>query len=625
MDRAAASTTGPGTATLSDRLGSASSRIEDYALIGDCHSAALVSRAGSIDWLCWPRFDSGAVFAALLGGPEHGRWSIAPEDPSPRVQRRYRDGTLILETEYETQDGGVTLVDFMPLQGGRPDLVRLVIGRHGQVAMHAELVMRFDYGVTAPWVTRLEDGRGLRAVAGPDMVVLRTGAPLKGEDLRTVSNFTVQAGETVAFTLSHGASHLEPPSALEPMQALAETERAWRQWSSRCQYEGEWSAAVLGSHIVLKALTYAPTGGIVAAPTTSLPEKIGGPRNWDYRYCWLRDATFALLSLVNAGYLDEARAWREWLLRAIAGSPAQAQIMYGLGGERRLPELELDWLPGYERSRPVRIGNAAAGQLQLDVYGEVMDAFYQARCADLDHNHEAWALQSVLLDHLETIWDQPDEGIWEMRGGRQHFTHSKVMAWVAFDRAVRSVDAFGLPGPADRWRRLRRDLHEDICRNGFDEEMNSFVQAYGSKRLDASLLLLPLVGFLPPEDPRVRGTVAAVEQRLLSDGLVLRYDTAGMQDGLPPGEGAFLACSFWLADNLVLQGRRSEARNLFERLLDLRNDVGLLAEQYDPLAGRQLGNFPQAFSHLALADTARNLSLSQRPADRRGRQRHHSN
>jgi len=604
---------------LSDRP-SAAPRIEDYALVGDCRSAALVSRTGSIDWLCWPRFDSAAIFAALLGGPEHGRWSIAPQDPCPRVRRRYREGTLILETDWETTDGAVTLIDFMPLEGERPHLVRRVVGRRGQVAMRAELVLRLDYGVTVPWVTRLEDGPGLRAVAGPDMVVLRAETQMRGEDLTTVGDFTVEAGETVSFVLSHGASHLEPPAALDPQEALAGTERAWRRWSSRCQYQGEWSEAVRSSHIVLKALTYAPTGGIIAAPTTSLPEKIGGSRNWDYRYCWLRDATFALLSLLNAGYVDEARAWREWLLRAAAGSPAQAQVLYGLAGERRLPELELDWLPGYERSRPVRIGNAAAGQLQLDVYGEVMDALYQARCADLDHDHEAWALQRVLVDHLQTIWDQPDEGIWETRGGRQHFTHSKVMAWVAFDRAVRSVDAFGLPGPADRWRRLRREIHEDICRHGFDVELNSFVQAYGSKRLDASLLLLPLVGFLPPEDPRIRGTVAAVEQRLLSDGLVLRYDTADMNDGLPPGEGAFLACSFWLADNLVLQGRRSEARHLFERLLDLRNDVGLLAEQYDPSAQRQLGNFPQAFSHLALADTARNLSMAERPAEQRGRQ-----
>ena len=594
------------------------SRVENYALIGDCETAALVGRNGSIDWLCWPRFDSGACFAALLGGPEHGRWLVGPIDTSPRVTRRYREGTLVLETDFETADGAVTLIDFMPPRGVTSDIVRLVVGRRGRVAMHSELVIRFDYGSIVPWVNRLGDGT-LRAIAGPDMVILRTRAQLRGENLTTVGEFAVSAGETVAFMLSYGPSHLEPPAPIDPERALAQTEAFWRDWSSRCQYTGEWTEAVLRSHIVLKALTYAPTGGIVAAPTTSLPEQIGGPRNWDYRYCWLRDATFTILSLTNAGYYEEAQAWRDWLLRTVAGNPAKLQIMYGLAGERRLTEWEVPWLPGYEGSRPVRIGNAAAKQLQLDVYGEVLDALYQARRAGVSSSEASWALQRALAEHLETVWGEPDEGIWEVRGGSRHFTHSKVMAWVALDRMVRSVEEFGLDGPADRWRALRRTIHEDACRNGFDPDLGSFVQSYCSKRLDASLLLLPLVGFLPPDDLRIRGTVAAIERRLVTeDGLVMRYDTADSDDGLPPGEGAFLACSFWLADNLALQGRQRDARDLFERLLTLRNDIGLLAEEYDPVTGRQVGNFPQAFSHLALADTARNLSASARPAEQRG-------
>lgn len=595
------------------------SRIEDYALIGDCETAAMVGKDGSIDWLCWPRFDSGACFAALLGGPEQGRWLIAPADPSARVTRRYRDGTLILESDFETTEGAVTIVDFMPPRGAASGLVRLVIGRSGHVTMRTELVIRFDYGSTVPWVSRLEDG-GLRAVAGPDMAVLRTSVPLRGKDLRTVGEFNVHSGAAVPFTLSYGPSHLEPPEPIAPAKALSETEAFWRAWSSQCQQRGAWSDAVLQSHIVLKALTYAPTGGLIAAPTTSLPEKIGGPRNWDYRYCWLRDATFTLLSLLNAGYKEEAHAWREWLLRAVAGSPSQIQIMYGLAGERRLTEWEVPWLPGYEASTPVRIGNAAAKQLQLDVYGEVLDAFHQGRVAGLASSDAGWELQRALVEHLETVWDRPDEGIWEVRGKSRHFTHSKVMAWVALDRMIRGVEDFGLDGPIGRWRPLRQTIREDILRRGFSPELNSFVQSYGSKCLDASLLLLPLVGFLPPNDPRIVGTVSAIQQRLLVDGgLVLRYDTAETDDGLPPGEGAFLACSFWLADNLALQHRRAEAVELFERLLALRNDVGLLAEEYDPVSRRQLGNFPQAFSHLALADTARNLSAILQPAEQRAR------
>jgi GH15 family glucan-1,4-alpha-glucosidase len=591
------------------------SRIEDYALIGDCETAALVARDGSIDWLCWPRFDSGACFAALLGSPENGRWLIAPADPNPRITRRYRHGTLILETEFETDEGGVTVVDFMPLGSVAQDLVRLVIGRHGRVAMRAELVVRFDYGSVVPWVTRLEDGSGVRAVAGPDMVVLRTPVPLCGEKLSTVAAFTVGAGDNMPFVLTYGPSHVPAPAPLDPQAALDETEAFWRAWSARCRYKGPWMEAVHRSHITLKALTYAPTGGIVAAPTTSLPERIGGSRNWDYRYCWLRDATFTLLSLMETGYRDEAKAWSDWLLRAVAGSPSQIQVMYGLAGERRLTESEVPWLSGYQGSRPVRVGNAAQSQLQLDVYGEVMDALHQARRGGLITTEASWALQRAIVEHLETVWHEPDEGIWEVRDGRRQFTHSKVMAWVALDRAIRSAEEFGLEGPLDRWRSVRQRIHQEVCRKGYDHDLGSFVQSYGSHQLDASLLLLPLVGFLPATDPRVRGTVSAIEQRLLIDGtFVLRYDTQKAADGLPPGEGAFLACSFWLADNLILLGRHEDARRLFERLLALRNDVGLLAEEYDPVARRQVGNFPQAFSHIALVNTARNLTQAAKPA-----------
>ena len=582
-------------------------RIEDYALIGDCETAALVARDGSIDWLCWPRFDSGACFAALLGGPEHGRWRLAPADPSARVRRQYRGDTLILETEYTSDDGAVTIVDFMPPRGTASDLVRMVVGRRGRVAMRTEVVFRFHYGSAVPWVSRLDDG-ALRAIAGPDMAVLRTNVPLRGEGLTTVGEFSVAAGETVSFVLTYGRSHEPPVPAVDPPTALAETDGFWREWVGRCTYRGEWSAAVVRSLVTLKGLTFRPTGGIVAAPTTSLPEQLGGTRNWDYRFCWLRDATLTLLSLMDAGYYDEAAAWRNWLLRAVAGSPAQLQIMYGLAGERHLREWEVPWLPGYEGAAPVRVGNGAFGQLQLDVFGEVMDALYQARRGGLAASVDGWRLQRALLDYLESIWERADEGIWEVRGGPQHFTHSKVMAWVALDRAVRSVEQFGLDGPLERWRALRARIHEEVCRRGFDPAVGAFVQAYGSKQLDASLLMIPLVGFLPVSDARVRSTVEAIEQRLTVDGLVLRYDSASTADGLPPGEGAFLACSFWLVDNLALLGRRDDARRLFERLLALRNDVGLLAEEYDPRLRRQVGNFPQAFSHVGLVGTAFNLA-----------------
>jgi GH15 family glucan-1,4-alpha-glucosidase len=582
-------------------------RIEDYALIGDCRSAALVARDGSIDWLCWPQFDSDACFAALLGNPEHGHWFICPADRSARIQRRYRDKTLILETDFETEEGSVTLIDFMHISEGEPRLVRLVTGRRGKVTMRSELVMRLGYGAVVPWVNRMEDG-SLRAIAGPDMLTLRTTAPVHGEDLKTVATFSVAAGETVPFTLTYSPSRLPLPRAIEPRAALQQSEAFWRDWAERCRYEGPWADVVVHSHIILKALTFAPTGGIVAAPTTSLPELIGGGRNWDYRFCWLRDATFSLLSLMNAGYFDEAKAWRDWLLRAVAAGPSQIQSLYGLNGERRLTELELSWLPGYEASRPVRIGNAAHGQLQLDVFGELMDALYQARKGGLAPNETSWALQRALVHHLEAIWNEPDEGFWEVRGGRRHFTHSKVMAWVAFDRMIRSVSEFQLDGPLERWRALRNKIHADICRNGYNSEVGAFVQCYGGKELDASLLLIPLVGFLPASDPRVLGTIEAIERRLTVDGLVLRYDPGALDDGLPPGEGAFLACNFWLADNFVLQGRRDEACGLFERLLDIRNDVGLLAEEYDVRTGRQLGNFPHVFSHVGLAETARNLT-----------------
>ncbi len=594
----------------------AQQRIEDYALIGDCATAALVGRNGSIDWLCLPRFDSGACFAALLGSPEHGRWLIAPADPKPKVTRHYHDGSLILETRFDTAEGSVALIDFFRPRHGTPNLVRLVRGLSGRVAMRHEFILRFDYGQVVPWVERLPDG-GLCAIAGPDRVVLRTPSPLKGEDLKTVGEFAVAKGETVPFVLTYGPSSQPPSPPVDPERALHNAGTFWRGWSARCAPAGPWTDMVRRSLVVLKGLTFAPTGGIVAAPTTSLPESIGGARNWDYRFCWLRDATFTLLALMNGGYYDEARAWRDWLFRAVAGSADQLQIMYGIGGERRLSEWEVPWLPGYEGSQPVRIGNAAVNQIQLDVYGEIVDALYHGLLNGLPEAPRAGPIGRALLDHLATIWDQPDEGIWEVRGPRQHFTHSKVLAWVAFDRAVKLIEQADRHGPVERWRRLRDRIHADICEKAFDPMLGSFVQAYGSKVLDASLLLLPLVGFLPSADPRIAGTVKAIERDLLWDGFVLRYDSKAGIDGLPAGEGVFLACSFWLADNMVLQGRIAEASALFQRLVGLANDVGLLAEEYDPRAKRQLGNFPQAFSHVALINTAYNLTRSAGPAEQR--------
>jgi GH15 family glucan-1,4-alpha-glucosidase len=591
-------------------------RIEDYALIGDCATAGLVGRNGSIDWLCLPRFDSPACFAALLGTPENGRWLIAPADPAYRVDRRYLDGSLVLATMFETAEGAVEVIDFFRPRQGPPHLVRLVRGARGRLAMQVEVILRFDYGYLVPWVERLPEG-GISAIAGPERVVLRTPVPLRGEDLKTVGDFEIGAGETIPFVLTYGPSHQSPPRPIDAERALHIALSFWRKWSDQCAPAGPWTDTVKRSLVVLKGLTFAPTGGIVAAPTTSLPERIGGPRNWDYRYCWLRDATFTLLALMNAGYFDEARAWRDWLFRAVAGSPEQIQIMYGLGGERRLPEFEVPWLPGYEGSQPVRIGNGAANQTQLDIFGEIFDALYHTHLRGLAPLDRAAAIGQAVLGHLAAIWDQPDEGIWEVRGPPQHFTHSKAMAWVAFDRAIKISERFGGSAQAESWRQVRDEIHADVCAKAFDRELGSFVQAYGSKALDASLLLLPLVGFLPPSDPRMVGTVRAIEQRLLVDGFVLRYDTGRGVDGLPPGEGAFLACSFWLADNYILQGRIAEARELFEHLLALSNDVGLLAEEYDPKAKRQLGNFPQAFSHVALVNTAFNLTRGEGPAEQR--------
>jgi GH15 family glucan-1,4-alpha-glucosidase len=588
--------------------------IEDYALIGDTHTAALVSREGSIDWLCLPRFDSPACFAALLGDPGNGRWLLAPAGPVREVRRRYQGDTLVLETEYRTDDGVVRVIDCMPPRQRDPDVARVVEGIRGRVPMRMELTIRFDYGSIVPWVRHIDGA--LHAIAGPDSVWLRTPVPVRGENFSTVADFTVAEGERAPFMLTWHASHRRAPRRLDPVQALSDAEAWWGEWASRIAYQGGWQDAVIRSLLTLKALTYAPTGGIVAAPTTSLPEVLGGVRNWDYRYCWLRDSTFTLSALMLAGLADEARAWREWLLRAVAGEPRSMQILYGLGGERRITEQELGWLPGYQGASPVRIGNAAVDQFQLDVYGEVMDTLHLGRRIGLESDEVAWDLQRALLEFLESKWREPDEGIWEVRGPRRHFTHSKVMAWVALDRAVKAVELAGLHGPVDRWRALRREIHEEVCREGYDAGRDAFVQYYGADQLDASLLLIPLVGFLPADDPRVKGTVAAVQRELMVDGLVHRYppDRSTSVDGLPPGEGTFLACSFWLADNLALMGRRDEAVPLFERLLSLRNDVGLLAEEFDPAAGRQLGHFPQAFSHVALVNTAHTVSEGPRPA-----------
>jgi carbohydrate kinase (thermoresistant glucokinase family) len=591
--------------------------IEDYALIGDCTTAALVGRNGSIDWLCWPRFDSNALFAALLGTSEHGRWRISPADPTPAISRTYRDDSLVLETLFDTADGRVALIDFMPIGRAGSSIIRLVKGIRGKVAMQLHLALRFDYGVTVPWVTQLDDSSGLSAVAGPNQVVLRSPVPLQGRNFATVAEFDVAEGQCVPFVLTHAPSHLPKPPAIDWSAALKETELFWRGWSSRCSHAGPWKESVKRSLLTLKALTYAETGGIIAAPTTSLPEQLGGQRNWDYRYCWLRDATFTLMALVSAGYRDEAQAWGQWLRRTVAGSPHQLQIMYGLSGERQLIEWEIPWLPGYRGAAPVRAGNAASAQIQLDVYGELIDAIYQVRTLGLAPIGSSWALQLKLVEHLEQIWEQPDEGIWEVRGGRRQFTFSKIMAWVAMDRTVRDAERFNFKAPLEPWRKVRDRMHAMICGLGFDSERNTFTQSFGSSELDASLLLIPLVGFLPADDPRVRGTVAAIERELMIDGLVLRYRSKTGIDGLPPGEGVFLPCSFWLANNYKLQRRDAEARALFERLLSLRNDVGLLAEEYDPRAQRQLGNFPQAFSHLALIGTA--LSLHDAgPAQQRG-------
>ena len=590
--------------------------IEDYALIGDCETAALVGRDGSIDWLCWPRFDSDACFAALLGTPDHGRWLIAAKDATAQITRRYQPNTMILETRFESAEGAATLIDFMPGHQTGSSIVRLVIGERGRFALRTELVIRFGYGATVPWMTKLDDGTR-RAIAGPDMVLLRTTAPLRGEDFKTVGEFTVGPGETVPFTLTYTPSHLPAPAAENPLDQLRATQHFWRDWTAKSRASGPWADTVNRSLITLKALTYAPTGGMVAAPTTSLPENIGGSRNWDYRFCWLRDATLTLLALMNSGHLEEAQAWREWLLRAAAGKPSQLQIMYGIAGERRLTEWEVSWLPGYEKSSPVRIGNSAHTQLQLDMYGELMDALHHARQWGLAAGESGWTLQLEVLEHLEDVWPEMDEGIWEVRGGARHFTFSKIMAWVAFDRAIKSAEAFNLEGPLDRWRQQCRKIHDEVCRRGFDAELGSFVRSYGSKELDASLLLLPTVGFLPPADPRVRGTVEAIERKLLVDGLVMRYDTTESEDGLSSGEGVFLACSFWLVDAYVLLDRTADARRLFERLLTLCNDVGLLSEEYDPGTGRLLGNFPQALSHIALINSAFNLSEAAKPAMQR--------
>lgn len=574
-------------------------------MVGDLHTAALISTEGSIDWLCLPRFDSPACFNALVDTPKAGRWLLAPESGGECTRRRYRPGTLILETEWATPDGTVRIIDFMPPRDGVADIVRIVVGVSGTVRMRGELVLRFDYGHIVPWVRH--DEYGIHAVAGPDAAYLVTDAPLQGQRMRTISDFTVTAGERVPFVLTWSPSHLSRPRIADPEAALESTDAFWQHWSGKCTITGPHRDAVMRSLITLKALTFAPTGGIVAAVTTSLPEEIGGTRNWDYRFCWLRDATLTLQALLAAGYTDEAGAWRDWLLRAVAGDPADLQIMYGIHGERRLPEIELPWLQGYEESAPVRIGNGAAGQLQLDVWGEVLDCLALTRNALLKQPDDAWDVQVALMEHLETVWHRPDNGLWEMRGPRRHFTHSKVMAWVAADRMVKGIRNFGLPGPADRWEALRDTIHADVMAKGFDVGRNTFVQAYGRPALDASLLLIPRVGFLPPDDPRVIGTIEAIERELMHDGFLLRYRPEESDDGLPGGEGVFLACSFWLVEALLGAGRRREARELFERLLALRNDVGLLSEEWSVEAGRQLGNTPQAFSHFALVLSALEL------------------
>ncbi len=594
-------------------------RIEDYGLIGDCQSVALVDRHGSIDWLCWPSFDSEACFAALLGDRRHGRWLLAPAAAPTRVSRSYRGDTLILETRFETEDGAATLIDFMPLRGEAPDIVRLVRGERGRVAMRMELIIRFGFGNDVPWVRRIENNTML-AVCGPDMVVLRAPVETRGVDFTTVADFIVAAGETVPFVLTYAPSHHAIPEPIDPDEALRETEDYWSGWSRRCTYRGCHRDIVTRSLITLKALTYAPTGGIVAAATTSLPEKLGGARNWDYRFCWLRDATFTLLALMTSGYYEEATAWHHWLLRAVAGSPADMQIMYGIMGQRRLTEWEPDWLPGYEGARPVRIGNAAYDQLQLDVYGELMDVFHQSRMANLELDGASWAMECELLTHLAKIWDQPDCGIWERRNRNRHYVSSKALTWVAFDRGIKSAERFRFKAPVERWRALRDAIHRDVCDKGFDPDQGAFVEAYGSPLLDASVLLLPTLGFLPATDPRMISTVAAVERELMRDGFVLRHDPREAPEEGEPVEGAFLACTLWLADVYVLSGRIKDAQRLLDRVAAVANDLGLLSEEYDTDARRMTGNFPQALTHIALINTAHNISDAQKPAVQRATQ-----
>ncbi len=589
--------------------------IEDYALIGDCRSAGLVGRDGSLDWLCFPRFDSPACFAALLGSPENGRWSLAPSDAVQKVERSYQGDTLVLETRYTTDSGEAAVVDCMTIKGVQPEVVRMVVGLRGSVRMRSLFAPRFDYGGALPWVRPESDG--VLAVSGPDSLHLRAPTPLEIVDWSALAEFEVAEGERLPFVMTWRPSYLHPASAVDGVSAIEKTARWWQDWADKCTYKGEWRDAVVRSLLTLKALTYAPSGGVAAAATTSLPEWIGGERNWDYRYCWLRDATFTLSALLRTGYVQEARAWSDWLVRAVAGKGADVRIMYGVAGERRLPELELPWLSGYEGSSPVRIGNGAAGQLQLDVYGEVIDCLHLGRRRGIRPRDHEWEVERELIGHLESVYREPDQGVWEIRGGPRHFTHSKVMAWVAFDRAVKNVERFGLPGDAERWARRRDDLHAEICARAFDPDQNAFVQSYESRHLDAGVLVIPLVGFLPPTDPRVVGTVAAVERGLMHDGFVCRYRTETGVDGLPRGEGSFLLCTFWLADNYALMGRREDARRLFEKLLAIRNDVGLLSEEYDPAAGRLLGNFPQAFSHLSLVNTAHYLTRPEESADDR--------
>jgi GH15 family glucan-1,4-alpha-glucosidase len=590
--------------------------IEDYGLIGDCETAALVSRDGSIDWLCWPRFDSESCFSALVGTREHGFWKIAPAGTVTRTSRGYRGNTLVLESRFRTADGEVAIIDFMPVRADESSvssLVRIVIGVRGEVRMRMEMTVRFDYGRIVPWLTRTQHG-DWRAIAGPHSLVLTSEVPHQDEDTGTTAEFTVRAGDKVPFVLTYVPSHYPSPNRIDPLRKLDETETFWKRWSERSKYDGDWPDAVMRSLITIKALTYRPTGGIVAAPTTSLPEDIGGVRNWDYRYCWLRDAVFTIQSLISAGYRSEAEAWGDWLLRAVAGSACQVQPLYGIAGEQRLVETELDWLPGYRDSRPVRIGNGAYDQLQLDCFGSVMDAFHHARSADLKLHEAGWDLQLRVLRHLEDVWQKGDEGIWEVRNEGSHFVHSKVMCWVAFDRGVQAIERHGFEGPLDHWRKLRAQIHDEVCQRGFSSKHGAFMQYYGADAHDAANLLIPIVGFLPPDDKRVIGTVAAIERDLMRDGLLMRYDHSKTDDGLPGDEGAFLACSFWLVDNMILQNRRDEARKLFEHLLSLRNDLGLLAEEYDTKGCQLVGNFPQAFSHFALIDSALNFTSRNRAA-----------